>query len=139
MKSVSYRLLANSALLCSSLALTFVNADNLCAGIFDGTPFYMSEINSSGNDDDVVFKLLAILDFFFTILLSCFKNKIIYVALCSMYYMLMWLMMQWIESTSVGRLFWHSVVDCQNGFLAVFLIGQSAFLLLSGWFLFKYR
>lgn len=137
MKSTSYRLLANSTLLCSSLALTFVNADNLCVGFFDDMPFYMSEINSSGNDDDAVFKLLAILGFFFTTLLSCFKNKKLYALVLFFYLILAMMISWWTESNHFSDLVYLSIRYCQNYYLFAFVIGQTLFLILSGLFLFK--
>ncbi len=50
----------------SSAALLFVSADELCVSFFDGVPFYVSQIQSSGNDDDVVFKLQALLGILLT-------------------------------------------------------------------------
>lgn len=137
MKSISYRLLANSALFCSSLALTLVNADNLCASFFDGTPIYISEINSSGNDDHVVFKLLAILGFFFTTLLSCFKNKKLYALVLFFYLILAMMISWWTESNHFSDLVYLSIRYCQNYYLFAFVIGQTLFLILSGLFLFK--
>ena len=53
------RHLAIIGLFCSVIPLLFVNQDNVCF-LRGEHVFSLKEITSSGNDDDVVFKLLAI-------------------------------------------------------------------------------
>ncbi|OBX63306.1 hypothetical protein A9Z63_06180 [Moraxella lacunata] len=120
------------------MALFFVNANNLCTA-FDGVPFYIYEIQSSGNDDDVIFKLLAMIGVIGSLILGLIKNKFIYGIWVSIYYAVMWLLLQWIESGSVFYLIWHSIYHCQNWALAVFIIGQGLFLGILGFGFRKHR
>ena len=53
------RHLAIISLFGSAIPLLFVNQDNVCF-LRGEHVFYLEEITSSGNDDNVVFKLLAI-------------------------------------------------------------------------------
>lgn len=76
----------------SSAALLFVSADELCVSFFDGVPFYVSQIQSSGNDDDVVFKLQALLGILLTPTFFLNKNKIIHAMWMVLYYGVMLLL-----------------------------------------------
>lgn len=67
-----------------------------------------------------------------SLILGFIKNKLVYGVWILIYYAVMWLLLQWIESGSVFYLIWHSIYHCQNWALAVFIIGQGLFLGLVG-------
>lgn len=58
----------------SVIPLLFVNQDNVCF-LRGEHVFYLKEITSSGNDDDVVFKLLAIATWFYIPVFIIVKYK----------------------------------------------------------------
>ena len=68
------RYLAIISLFCSVIPLLFVNQDNVCF-LRGEHVFYLEEITSSGNDDDVVFKLLAIATWLYIPVLIIVKYK----------------------------------------------------------------
>lgn len=128
------RKIAMIFLFCSIIPLFFVNADNLCIGNSNDI-LKLTEIQSSGNDDNVIFILFAILTLFYLPVLILAKNKIGYGILVIAYFYLVFLPFQWLESSTFYSIVKTSIMYCQNYFLAIFLIGQALFLILSGLFL----
>lgn len=91
----------------------------------------ISEIYSSGNDDDIVFTLLALVGLLFVVIFSFCKNKIIYVIFAITYLLINTLISWWIESNSFTNLLYTSIYHCQNNYLLIFVLGQVLFWLLS--------
>lgn len=129
------RTLAILCLFCSIIPLLFVNADNLCVALPSGL-MRLNEIQSSGNDDNVVFILFALLSLFYFPLLAFTKNKILFGIFIIGYYLLGLLPFLWLESGSFYQIIKGSIIDCDNGFLTIFIIGQCLFLVFSLLFIF---
>lgn len=72
------RYLAIISLFGSVIPLLFVNQDNVCF-LRGEHVFSLKEITSSGNDDDVVFKLLAIATWLYIPVLIIVKYKPIFI------------------------------------------------------------
>ena len=66
--------LAIIGLFCSVIPLLFVNQDNVCF-LRGEHVFSLKEITSSGNDDNVVFKLLAIATWLYILVFIIAKYK----------------------------------------------------------------
>lgn len=128
------RTLAILCLFCSVIPLLFVNADNLCVALPSGL-MRLNEIQSSGNDDNVVFILFALSSLFYFPLLAFTKNKILFGIFIIGYYLLSILPFLWFESGNFYEIIKGSMIDCDNGFLMAFVIGQCLFLILSALFL----
>ncbi|WP_115006026.1 hypothetical protein [Moraxella lacunata] len=129
---IKYRPVAIIALLISAVSLFFVTAENLCFDYFSsGHIMKISEIYSSGNDDDIVFTLLALVGLLFVVIFSFCKNKIIYVIFAMTYLLVSTLISWWTESNSFTNLLYTSIYHCQNNYLLIFVLGQVLFWLLS--------
>lgn len=129
------RTLAILCLFCSIIPLLFLNADNLCVALPSGL-MRLNEIQSSGNDDNVVFILFALLSLLYFPLLAFTKNKILFGIFIIGYYLLSILPFLWLESSSFYEIIKGSMIDCDNGFLMTFIIGQCLFLVFSLLFIF---
>lgn len=129
------RTLAILCLFCSIIPLLFVNADNLCVALPNGL-MRLNEIQSSGNDDNVVFILFALLSLFYFPLLAFTKNKILFGIFIIGYYLLSILPFLWLESGNFYEIIKGSIVNCDNVFLMTFIIGQCLFLVFSLLFIF---
>ena len=115
------RHLAIISLFCSVIPLWFVNQDNVCF-LRGEHVFYLKDITSSGNDDDVVFKLLAIATWLYTPVLIVAKYKPAFVLAWLSYMIMPLVLFLWIESTSAYQMIVQSIADCGNGYLLSWLV-----------------
>lgn len=135
--TVNYRLLSVSCFFLSAWSLFFVGQGNLCFELDSQTIIYLTEINGTGGDDAIAFKLLALFTLLYAIILFFIKNKVLYILTIILYGVIQYFIFLFIESTSVFNLIVDSIYVCQNTFLLIWLILLFLFIILSGLYLYK--
>ncbi|UYZ81617.1 hypothetical protein LP123_02350 [Moraxella bovis] len=85
----------------SVFPLLFIEYNKIFFGYDKYSIMYLYQINGTGGDDDVAFKLLAMVTFFFALFLSPVRNKIGYAFLFSVYFVCQYLAFLFVESSTV--------------------------------------
>lgn len=123
----------------SVFPLLFIEYNKICFGYDKYSIMYLYQINGTGGDDGVAFKLLAIFTFFFALFLSLVRNKIGYAFLFSVYFICQYFIFLFIESSTVWNMIWSSIVYCDNKHLLIWVILQMLFIINSLLFLYFKR
>lgn len=135
--TVNYRLLSVSCFFLSAWSLFFVGQGNLCFELDNQTIIYLTEMNGTGGDDAIAFKLLALFTLLYAIILFFIKNKALYIFAIILYGVIQYLIFLFIESTSVFKLIVDSIYYCHNLYVLIWLLLTGIFLLLSGLYMVK--
>lgn len=123
----------------STFPLLFIEYNKICFGYDKHSIMYLYQINGAGGDDDVAFKLLAMVTFFFALFLSLIRNKIGYTFLFSVYFVCQYLIFLFVESSTVWNMIWSSIIYCNNNHLLFWAILQILFIINSLLFLYFKR
>lgn len=123
----------------SVFPLLFIEYNKICFGYDKHSIMYLYQINGTGGDDDVAFKLLAIVTFFFALFLSLIRNKIGYTFLFFVYFICQYLIFLFVESSTVWNMIWSSIIYCDNKHLLIWMVLQILFVINSLLFLYSKR
>lgn len=123
----------------SVFPLLFIEYNKICFGYDKYSTMYLYQINGTGGDDDVAFKLLAIVTFFFALFLSPVRNKIGYAFLFSVYFACQYLIFLFVESSTVWNMIWSSIIYCHNNHFLIWITFQILFIMNSLLFLYLKR
>lgn len=121
-----FRYLANALLLLSIVPLLFINADNLCFN--PPNVLYVSDMHSS-NDDDLAFKLIALMTFMIGLILCFIKHKFVYIIIALILLIAMILSFYLIANSSTISMIMTSMIYCANYYLLAWLILLVLFLI----------
>lgn len=125
-----FRAVSKLCLFLSAFSLLFIEYDKICFGSAEYIG-YLSDMNGVGSDDDVVFKLLAIVTFVLSLFLSLIKNKIGYAFLIFVYVVCQYLVFLFVESSTAWNMVWASIIYCDNSYLLIWVILQILFIISS--------
>lgn len=123
----------------SVFPLLFIEYNKICFGYDKYSTMYLYQINGTGGDDDVAFKLLAMVAFFFALFLSPVRNKIGYAFLFSVYFVCQYLIFLFVESSTVWNMIWSSIIYCNNNHFLIWITFQILFIMNSLLFLYLKR
>lgn len=134
-----FLLISKLCLFLSVFPLLFIECNKICFGYDKYSIMYLYQINGTGGDDDVAFKLLTIVTFFFALFLSLVRNKIGYAFLFSVYFICQYLTFLFVESSTVWNMIWSSIIYCDNKHLLIWMVLQILFVINSLLFLHSKR
>lgn len=135
MLSQFFRIIAILSLALASLCILKVEdtGTNLC--IYEYLQLqkvtYFNELLGTSSDDPTLLSTMGLVGiFFFFILLLSFRRAW-YVVVLWLYAIFQFIIILMIETASISKIIYDSIVHCHNGWLFAWVIGQSIFIVFS--------
>ena len=100
----------------SAVPLFFIGQQNICFMAGDQV-IYLTDILSSGNDDYIVFTLLALFTLLYTPALVFAKHYALFILLLLIYFVVQSVIFLWTESASAYQMIVLSIYHCHNNYL----------------------
>lgn len=102
-----------------------------------GTITYFKELNGVSANDPSMLATCGVVSIIFSIILIFIKNKSFYVAMTFLPFVLELILLNMIETISYKEIIYDSIAQCANYSVLIWITFQAAFLISSGFYLFK--
>lgn len=102
-----------------------------------GTITYFKELNGVSANDPSMLATCGVVSIIFSIILIFIKNKYFYVAMAFLLLVLELILLNMMETVSYKEIIYDSITKCSNYSVLIWIVFQVAFLIFSGFYLFK--
>lgn len=102
-----------------------------------GTITYFKELNGVSANDPSMLATCGVVSIIFLIILIFIKNKYFYVAMTFLLLVLELILLNMMETVSYKEIIYDSITKCSNYSVLIWIVFQVAFLIFSGFYLFK--
>lgn len=102
-----------------------------------GTITYFKELNGVSANDPSMLATCGVVSIIFSIILIFIKNKYFYVAMTFLLLVLELILLNMMETVSYKEIIYDSITKCSNYSVLIWIVFQVAFLIFSGFYLFK--